>query len=255
MYTTKESYTMKRLSVFFAIFTVFSALWFAGCSDTAKTTEAFIVSIYSIKKEQDNDGIVYIKNNDLWKTYTVAPTHAIELPEFDPEKEDKESRVAYNSGIYNDNPNSIDGLMGNKLACKNKLQFIPSANCTLFVRERQKKTLNLFYEGKNVQDSFSGEELEEYKNKYENTYAESFSFDLSAFLDETKGNCATVSLYTKENSETAFATKTRYYNNDGGWSDNLNYHFYNEDSHTYVRFNLIKDTNIYIKVEYSNIFI
>lgn len=222
----------KKLSVLFACLLFVSAFCMAGCGASSQAPEAFAVSIYKVEKEQDEDGKVYITNYDLWKSYNVTPTQAIDLPDYDPEKEEKDCKVSY-KGNYNYGRDNISGeINGNFLKCKNKIQFIPYANSIIFARERRKKTINFFYEGKNITEYLDETQLENYNKKFVDTYQEDFNIsDLSDFMESLFGNGwreKHIYFYTKENSKKPFLT----------------YYGYN----SYGSLTLIKSTDVYLKI-------
>ena len=252
---------IKKLSVLLASLLFVSAFCMAGCGASSQAPEAFAVSIYKVEKEQDEDGKVYITNYDLWKSYNVTPTQAIDLPDYDPEKEDKDCKVLY-KGNYDYSRDNISGeINGKVLACKNKIQFIPNANSIIFARERKKKTINFFYDGKNIKESLSLTEIEQFYNIFKDTYEESFTLGLfrewlktffTGSMEMTEGQTygdyydyyktINVTLYTKNNGEKTFCqySITKY---KSKYQDEYRYDYQGGS------FTLIKSTDVYLKVE------
>lgn len=247
----------KKLSVLFACLLSMAVLCTAGCGASSQAPEAFAVSIYKVEKEQDEDGKVYITNYDLWKSYNITPTQAINLPDYDPEKEDKDCKVSY-KGNYGYSRDNISGeINGKVLSCKNKIQFIPSANSIIFARERRKKTINFFYEGKNITEYLDETQLENYNKTFVNTYEERFTLDtfrewFKTFITSLTGT-VTVNLYTKNNVDSggnAFWQYSirKYKNNYYGYGSEEEYGY----DYSGGIFTLIKNTDIYIKIAESN---
>lgn len=234
----------KKLSVLFACLLSMAALCMAGCGASSQAPEAFAVSIYKVEKEQDEDGKVYITNYDLWKSYNVTPTQAIDLPDYDPEKEKSDCKVLYEDNYryntdINSNSSGIIGINEYFFACKNKILFIPRVNSIIFAREREKKTINFFYGGKNIADSLSATQIEKFNKIFKDTYTESFSLEsLAEFINIKYDNYyyKHVSLYTKENGEKAFFDNGSYYSGN-------NYYY------SGGMFTLIKSTDVYLKID------
>ncbi|MBQ6980456.1 MAG: hypothetical protein IJQ07_07420 [Clostridia bacterium] len=241
---------IKKLSISLAAVLCIMVFCMMGCTNSAQAPEAFAVSIYKVEKEQDEYGNVYVKNQSLWKSYTVMPTQAIDLPDYNPEQNNKESKILYIDGYsYNysvgGGSSSSMNSSGYFFVCKNKVQFIPYANSTLFVRERTKKTINFFYEGKNIKEYLSETQIEEFNNTFVNTYEESFSVRFLGDWLQTFFTSSTqkvvAQLYTRENGDKAFERieVQRYVS----YNDEYRY------SYNYRTFNLIKNTNVYVKIE------
>lgn len=244
IYCTKgEKFIMKikKLSILLAVVLFITVFCMMGCANSSQAPEAFAVSIYKVEKVQDVDGNVYITNYALWKSYNVTPTQAIDLPDYNPEMERNDCKVLYEDGYSYDgdisgNVSSTVRPSGYFFACKNKIQFIPYGNSIIFARERQKKTINFFYEGKNITESLSAMQIEKFNKIFKDTYAESFSLEsLAEFISikHDNGRYKRVSLYTKENGEKAFFEN--YYYGYGGYNGGT--------------FTLIKSTNIYLRIE------
>ena len=248
IYCTKgEKFIMKikKLSILLALLLFVATLCVMGCKNSSQDPEAFAVSIYKVEKEQDDDGNVSITNYALWKSYNVTPTQAIDLPDYNPEKADKDSKMSYKNN-YSTGRDDVSGEVNGKiLNCKNKIQFIPYAASIIYVRERQKKTINFFYEGKNIAESLSATQIEEFNNTFVNTYEESFSVRFLGDWLQTFFTSSTqkvvAQLYTRENGDKAFERieVQRYVS----YNDEYRY------SYSYRTFNLIKNTNVYVKIE------
>lgn len=243
---------IKKLSVLLAVLLFVAAFCMAGCENSSQAPEAFAVSIYKVEKEQDEDGKVYITNYDLWKSYNVTPTQAIDLPDYDPEKEDKDCKVLYEENDYY--KTTIDGRSSTRVspsgyffACKNKIQFIPNANSIIFARERKKKTINFFYDGKNITETLSATQIEKFNEIFKDTYEESFTFDLfqewlKTFFTDTI-QTVMVKLYTSANGDKPFSSYTIQKHVNSYYNDNETYYSYNGGS-----FTLIKSTDVYLKI-------
>lgn len=243
---------IKKLSVLFAVLLFVAAFCMAGCENSSQAPEALVVSIYKVEKEQDEDGNVYITNYDLWKSYNVTPTQAIDLPDYDPEKEDKDCKILYEDSYrYNTDINSSSSsnvrINGYFFACKNKIQFIPYASSIIFARERKKKTINFFYEGKNITEYLDETQIENYNDLLKDTYTEDFNIGIFRKWFETfftgTNQTVMVKLYASANGDKSFGSYTiRKYVNS----------YYNDNETRYSSdggsFTLIKSTDVYLKI-------
>lgn len=205
----------KKARIVVALIMVVCSLFVIGCSkgDSAieKNAEnSYLISIYKEIYEQDADGIVKFTGYDLWKSFYVLKTQMFKLPEGKNE-----------AFIY-------DSYSGEKKSTENDIYILPSSDKTLYVRERQKKTINIYYYGQKIYNTLSGENKELYDKTFVNTYAETFSISTLLRILGFSSGTTTISLYTKST-----------YLADGE-------PFCRSDDSYYRSFGLIKTTDVYV---------
>lgn len=224
------------MTIFIAVIILLSTLTFVGCNNiTATDGNSYVISVYKTQYEQKENGEVVFKGYDLKNSLQVIMTQMLELDYEIIEVENPDGEIEKKLGKYQylNLPSDYE-IIENK-----KLQMFPSSNATIFVREREKKSINIYYQGKEVNEILTDNKVKEEYNKYfKDTYTESFvlpGYEINAFLGNVNSSVR-IELYTNADFEgEPFATKTLEYSSSSGLSGTL-------------YFNLIKTTNVYVKV-------
>ena len=217
----------KCISVVVVLIMAICSLFAIGCGKGDSGIEknalnSYIISIYKKIYVQSDDGKVVLKDYELWKEFNVLNTQMYKIPEYQNEA------FAYGDGNRIDYYNVFKG---DKYETENSLYIRPYNNQTIFVRERVKKTITLYYNGIKIYNNLSGEDKERYNEVFVSTYSESFSFNNIAKFIGLEATGGSIELYTNAScAGEPFATCT-------------------QESGRYAgSFTLIKSTNVYIKV-------
>lgn len=215
----------KVLITIIALIMVSCSLFAIGCKDDvkAKDENSWVVSFYLLEKNQDAYGEVEDTGFAHWKSVKVVKSKMVELEGYDKEYD-----------YYNYIGGSIKEV-------GEKAYFLPDDNATIYVRKRAKKTINFYVAGINISDPnyrYMTEDVrEEYRDKFVDTYEE--SFHISSTMTEifkkasfaSSGNNLKFEFYTTKN----FSGKP----------------FFTYNEYSYYNLQLIKSTDVYVRVIYT----
>ena len=228
---------MRRIiTVLIVVITLFTTLAFAGCNKIEATDEnSYIISVYKENYRQEESGKVIFTGYTLKNTYQVLKTQMFEINDY--EEIGSEYNYETGSNIIEYGKYLYQNLPSHKVIESKKLQIFPNTNATIMVREREKKDINIYYTGKEVVSLLAYLSRDGYNKYFKDTYREYFYLTenyINTIL-HYKENSVEIELYTNSTFEgEPFAKKTIYY--------------YENSFHGEIGFNLIKSTNIYIKV-------
>ena len=214
---------MRKIALLMALVLLFVGS-LTGCGIDKNADNSYIISVYRELYSQDKSGKVVFEGYELKDSFYVLKTQMFELP-YDTTEDGAEGKYSYS------NLPSYVNIKGKKL------QVMPSGNEQIYVRERNEKSISIYYEGEEISSKLSEELLESYNKTFKNTYKETFAFssDFAKAIFDTPMTRISVELYTNESfSGEPFLKKTISFDS---WYD------YNR-----LEINLIKSTNVYIKV-------
>lgn len=226
---------MKKIfSVLLISFILLNSLIICGCAINANDDNSYIISIYNEEFTQDANGIVTFEGYKLKETFRVIKTQCYEMPYEDLGIDNMYGGLK--SGKY-----TYTGILGDyKIVKSEKIQVFPETDTTIFLREREKKSINLFYNNENISYYLEGaDSFDSQSQKFLDTYEESFRFKV-AHLKKIFTNITgpvDVAFYTNSSlSGEPFAKTSFSYSTYNGLSGCLD-------------FNLIRTTNVYMKIE------
>lgn len=155
-----------KLLTFVALFVVLSfSLQLVACSGITPSGENnYYVSVYKVKREQDENGEIFQTSMELSQQFMVVRSAAFKL-DFANEK----------------NSYEVVAGEGKVLSFKNEVQVIPQSDMTIFVREGEKKTINLYVDGVSIKETEDELFNDDYKNLLVDTYEESFDLNQLIF--------------------------------------------------------------------------
>ena len=215
---------------------LFSMLVFTGCSSEIKPTDenSHLVSIYSLKREQKDSGEVVNTDLVLKQTVQILKTEIIKLDYETVELVDYDGDTFEVEGKYTYSSLPVGAEM-----LKDKIIVFPTKDMSIMVRERTKKDINIYYQGKEVASILTEEYAIDYKNYFKNTYSESFYFNgtyVGQILKNVTRN-VTIELYTNNNfTGKPFAKGT------------FTYSSYSKSFSGSISFEMIKTTNVYCRI-------
>ncbi len=221
---------MKKKLVLITIVTMLICSFFlVACGGVKATDEnSYVISIYNECYRQETNGKVVYEGVKLKESFQVIRGQMFEILDYG--VEDKND---YHKYSYLSLPSDY------QIIENNKLQIFPSSHDTIFVRERNLKNISLFLDGVEIYSKLTNEYKEDYNKYFKNVYTESFYIS-SSYVNNVLKNVkesVTLELYTNSaflGEPFAKSTFTFRYNS-GVFSGSLS-------------FNLIKTTNVYIKV-------
>lgn len=227
---------MKKIMVLFLTVVMLTfSLSLAGCNKVKATDEnSYVISIYEQELEQEANGEVVFKGFKLKDSFRVVKTQMFEIKDYEEVEIDGE-KVA-GKYYYNNLPGDYIVVDGKKL------QVFPNKDATIIFREREKKSINVYYNGQELSLVLNGDNLEYYNKNFKNIYNEHFVFygDYVDAIAPTVEEDVKIELYTNANfTGEPFASGEFEYNY---WSG-----FYGS-----FQFSLIKSTTVYIKLSYIN---
>ncbi len=228
---------MKKLfTALFVTILLFSTLVFTGCNNIKATDEnSYNISIYKELYEQKENGEVVFNGLELKKAFQVVRSQLFEL---DYEKieiinYDGTTTTVLGKYAYTGVPSN------NEVINDKKIQAFPTKDTTIIMREREKKNINIYYQGQEVGSMLNVEDRVYYNNNFKNTYNESFYIygsEIKEVLQDVRSD-VTIELYTNSSfTGEPFAT------------GDFDYYYYNETFTGSISFTLIKSTNVYVKV-------
>ncbi|MBR1968640.1 MAG: hypothetical protein IKA11_04525 [Clostridia bacterium] len=153
---------MKRLNfVALGLLLVFVFGFSVGCSKTDYAENEHIITIYKKEYSLNEEGKIQDDGYTLWKTFGVLNTQMYDLPNA------KDEKYFY-----------LESISGQKFVSEDKVQMLPSKSETLFVREREKKTINFYLDGVNVKTRLKSDNLEYYNKNFVDTYKEGLHYNV-----------------------------------------------------------------------------
>ena len=153
---------MKKIRFVLVVILLISTIFCFGCDckgPNAKAENSYVVSIYKTVRELNDDFVIVTTDYKLWKSSYVVKSKMYELPEAD----------NYDYSYY-DHEGSYS-----EYKCENRVYILPNEDVTFFVNQREEKTVEFIYNGKNVTGSLNKTSLDFYNENFVNTYNESFS--------------------------------------------------------------------------------
>ncbi|MBO5925706.1 MAG: hypothetical protein J6Q52_05570 [Clostridia bacterium] len=213
---------------------LFSMLVFTGCNSEIKPTDenSYLISVYSVKREQKTNGEVVNTGLELKKTIQVLKTQCFELDYEEVKLVDYDGDTYEALGKY-----EYSSLPSQRSYFDKKIVVFPTSDATILVRERQKKNIKIYYGGEEVLNNLGEREKVEYNNYFKNTYNESFSItgtNVDAILKGVKKN-VTIELYTHSSCVGEPFAEGSFTYRSYGFSGSID-------------FELIQSTDIYVKV-------
>ena len=149
---------MKRLNfVALGLLLVFIFGFSVGCSKTDYAENEHIITIYKKEYLLNEEGKIQDDGYTLWKTFGVLNTQMYDLPNA------KDEKYFY-----------LESISGQKFVGEDKVQILPAKSETLFIREREKKTIRFYLNGVNIEDRLDIENRKEYNKNFVDTYNEGF---------------------------------------------------------------------------------
>lgn len=215
---------MRKIALLMALVLLFVGS-LTGCGIDKNADNSYIISVYRELYSQDKSGKVVFEGYELKDSFYVLKTQMFELP-YDTTEEGEEGKYHYSN------------LPSYKNIKDKKLQVIPSGNELIYVRERNKKSISIYYEGEEISSKLSEKLLESYNKTFKNTYEESFflSGEFAKAIFGSSKTSISVELYTNESfSGEPFFKQTISYDDWRG-------------TYSSMQMNFIKSTNVYIKV-------
>lgn len=210
----------KLIALTIIILSCFMVL-FSGCNKnqpSANEDNSYLISYYKVNRIQNKDGTVEEKNIDLIETKYLLKSQVINLDDYN---ESKTYSCGYTSK-YGEN-----------------YYYKPSNDTTIFITERQKKTIRFFINGEDLSTKLNEKELEVYNEIFVDTYNENFNISrydvngLTNALYRIYGWAKEIQLYTNDASK-PFATAE----NPSSLGNNIN-----------ISFSLIKSTDVHISLK------
>lgn len=157
----KKGEEMKKFRFVLALILLISTIFCFGCDckgPNAKAENSYVVSIYKTVRELNDDFVIVTTDYKLWKSSYVVKSKMYELPEAD----NDEYGYYEHKGRYSE------------YKCENRVYILPNEDVTFFVNQREEKTVEFIYNGKNVTGSLNKTSLDFYNENFVNTYNEYF---------------------------------------------------------------------------------
>ncbi len=216
---------MKKFAILLmSILMIVCSVAITGCGIQPNSENSYIISIYEKKYTQEESGIVIFNGYNLKKSFQVIKTQMYEL---DYELDEKAGEKYHYEGIYTN-----DKIIENK-----KIQVFPGSDATIYLREREKKDIKIYYNGEYVYNKLNPTLKKEYEEKLLGKYNENFHLDYSVVgqIINNQGEDFILEMYTnKEFTGKPFATGEFYYNRT--------------ELRGSINFNLIETTDVYVRV-------